>query len=222
MLTLRKGGGDEGGTVGINLVILLAFALYAVIQLTRTTVAAQQIDHKVVTITGSVGPIDTNLNAVPKLDMVNETAKSINAAAAPLSGDAQNIIDTAHDIDGTVDGINASVFAINGTVRGIAGNVGPIQNSVHGIEGSVGPLNGVVGQIRTGVGDINKRLDVVIGLANQINGDLGNVAFQVGTAGNPTSGGARNVNGHAAAIDRNVANLTQGLIQALINKLLGL
>jgi methyl-accepting chemotaxis protein len=208
MLSRPRDGRDERGTVGINLVIVLAFALYAVIQLTRTTVAAQQIDHKVVTITGSVGPIDTNLNAVPKLDKTNETAQAIRAAAAPLSGDAQNIIDAAHDIDGTVDGINASATAINGTVHGIAGNVSSIQSSVHGIGGSVGTLKGVVDQIQQGIVDINHRADIIIGGAQQINADLGNVAFQVGGPGNLSSGGSKNVAGHAQSIDCTVAHLT--------------
>lgn len=212
MLSLSRDRRDERGTVGINLVIVLAFALYAVIQLTRTTVAAQQIDHKVVTITGSVGPIDTNLNAVPKLDKTNETAQAIRVAAQPLSGDAADIIEAAKSIDGTVDGINASAVAINGTVHGIAGNVSSIQSSVHGIGGSVGTLKGVVDQIHAGVAAINGRADVIIGLANQINADLGNVAVQVGGPGNLSSGGAKNVSGHAQTIDCSVAGLPLTLL----------
>ena len=44
MLSPRIRRKDEGGIVAINLVLFLGFALYAVVQLTRTTLAAQQID----------------------------------------------------------------------------------------------------------------------------------------------------------------------------------
>ena len=121
---------DQGGIVAVNLVLFLGFALYAVVQLTRTTIAAQQIDERVIVITKEVGPIDQNLNEVPKLDLTNETAAKIRAAAEPLRGDAQQIIDAAKGIDGTVSDINVNAETINGTVKQIAGNVGSISASV--------------------------------------------------------------------------------------------
>jgi hypothetical protein len=45
---------DERGIVGLMVVLVLVFALIAVIELTRTLVAAQAIDTRVVDITGSV------------------------------------------------------------------------------------------------------------------------------------------------------------------------
>ncbi|MGH9157703.1 MAG: hypothetical protein ACRD1K_18135, partial [Acidimicrobiales bacterium] len=52
---------SQAGVVGANLAITLAFALFAVIQLTRTTLAAEQIDDRVKTIVGETGPIDEDL-----------------------------------------------------------------------------------------------------------------------------------------------------------------
>ncbi|MCA1684075.1 MAG: hypothetical protein LC708_02980, partial [Actinobacteria bacterium] len=40
----RRAG--EAGIVGVNLVLVIAFALYAVIMLSRTTLAAKQIDDR--------------------------------------------------------------------------------------------------------------------------------------------------------------------------------
>ena len=191
---------DEGGIVAINLVLFLGFALYAVVQLTRTTIAAQQIDERVVVITKEVGPIDQNLNEVPKLDQTNETAAKIRVAAQNLSAEAQNIINAAKEIDGTVDDINGNAATINGTVKSIAGNVGSISGSVSTIGGNATTLQATVFDIQKGVADINRRVDVVIGLARAIQGDLGNVNSVVGNSGALSFSGSKTINGHAKQI----------------------
>jgi methyl-accepting chemotaxis protein len=203
VLTSWRRRGDEGGIVAVNLVLFLGFALYAVVQLTRTTLAAQQIDERVAVITDDVGGpagIDQNLNEVPKLDLTNETAAKIRAAADPLSGDAQQIIDAAKAIDGTVSDINTNAASINGTVKQIAGNVGSISGSVRSIGGNATSLNGTVTDIRSGVAGINQRVAIVIDLANAIRGDLSNVNSAVGNSAALTSNGTRTINGHAKQI----------------------
>ncbi len=201
-LSRRRRGEDEGGIVAVNLVLFLGFALYAVVQLTRTTLAAQQIDDRVVVITKEVGPIDQNLNEVPKLDLTNDTAAKIKLAADPLSKEAQNIIDTAKSIDGTVTDINNNAQDINGTVKSISGSVGSILGSVRTVGSSVNSLNGTVSDIRgrsggpgVGVAGINNRVDIIINLAGAIRGDLGNVNATVGNNGVRSS-----INGHATDI----------------------
>jgi methyl-accepting chemotaxis protein len=200
MLSRRLRRRDEGGIVAVNLVLFLAFALYAVVQLTRTTLAAQQIDERVVVITKEVRPIDQNLNEVPKLDLTNETAAKIKTAADPLSPSAQQIIDAAKDIDGTVSDINANAETINGTVKAIAGNVGSISGSVRTIGGNAATLQGTVRGIRQDVVDINHRVDVIINLANAIHGDLTNVNSVVGNSGALSFSGSKTINGHARQI----------------------
>ncbi len=197
---IRRRKDEEGGIVAVNLVLFLGFALYAVVQLTRVTLAAQQIDERVVVITKETGPIDQNLNEVPKLDLTNDTAAKIKVAADPLSGDAQDIINAAQSINGTVTDINGNAQTINDTVKQIAGNVGSISGSVRTIGSNVSTLNGTVSQIRTGVADINKRVDVVINLANAIRGDLSNVNSVVGSSGSQTFSGSKTINGHARSI----------------------
>jgi len=191
---------DEGGIVAVNLVLFLGFALYAVVQLTRTTLAAQQIDERVEVITGDVRPIDQNLNEVPKLDLTNETAAKIRTAAENLSAEAGNIITAAQSIDGTVGDINRNAEAINGTVKQIAGNVGSIAGSVRTIGSNAAALEGTVNDIRGGVAAINRRVDVVIGLAQAIRGDLGNVNGVVGSSGAQSFNGTPTINGHARNI----------------------
>jgi hypothetical protein len=183
----------QAGVVGANLAITLAFALFAVIQLTRTTLAAEQIDDRVDTIVSDVGSIDEDLVNVPKLDETSRIAKEILAAAKPLSAQAGDILATAKSIDGTVSGI--------------LGNAGSINGTVHGIRGNLSTLAPVVRSINDGVATINGQADKVIGLVRGIKIDLGNVLSAVGTggAGGHTNAGGKTISGHANSIDCSTA-----------------
>ncbi len=181
--------------VGANLAITLAFALFAVIQLTRTTIAAEQIDDRVEVITADVGDIDDELVNVPKLDETSRIAKQILAAAQPLSGRADEIVVAARSIDATVSNILGNATSINATVGGIRGNLAALQP--------------VVRSINDGVAAINGRVDRVIGLVAGIKVDLDNVLAQVGTGGaaGHTGAGGRTISGHANSIDCSTAVL---------------
>ena len=189
MRTRRLGG--EAGVVGANLAIVLAFALFAVIQLTRTTIAAEQIDERVEVIVGEVNPINEELNNVPHLDETDRMAAEILRAAQPLSGQAGEIITTAQSIDGTVSNILGNAASINGTVRNI--------------NGTLSSLAPVVRSINDGVAAINGRADRVIALVRGIQGDTTNVLSQVGTPPNAAGHGNKTIHGHANAIDCELA-----------------
>ncbi len=103
MLTRR----DEQGIVGFNLAVVIAFALYAVIQLSRVVLAGGQIDDRVKVIITEVGP-GSNVSRLDETQKLNETgrvAEEILVAAQNLSARAGTIIETAESIDGTVSGI---------------------------------------------------------------------------------------------------------------------
>ncbi len=188
----------EAGVVGANLAIVLAFALFAVIQLTRTTIAAEQIDDRVEVIVGEVNPINEELNNVPLLDETDRMAAEILRAAQPLSAQAGEIITTAQSIDGTVSNILGNAASINGTVRNINGTLGSLQP--------------VVRSINDGVAAINGRADRIIALVRAIQADTGNVLFQVGGVGpgGHTFPGGKTIHGHANAIDCELAVLGPG------------
>lgn len=183
----------QAGIVGANLAITLAFALFAVIQLTRTTLAAEQIEVRVDTIVGDVGAIDEDLVNVPKLDETNRIAKQILVAAQPLSAQAGEILTTAQSIDGTVSSILANAGSINGTVKGIRGNLSTLQP--------------VVRSINDGVATINGQADRAIGLVRGIKIDLANVLSAVGGGGigGHTNAGGKTISGHANSIDCSTA-----------------
>ncbi len=180
----------EAGIVGANLAITLAFALYAVIQLSRTTLAAQQIDDRVEVIVGETTPINEDLVNVPKLDETARIASAINDAAAPLSAQADQIIAAAKSIDGTVSNI--------------LGNAQSIGSTVGSISGTVGALTPVVRSINDGVATINGQADRAIALGRGIETDLSAVLTQVGgpgVAGHRMAGGGLTIHGHANSIN---------------------
>ncbi len=196
----------ERGAVGANLTIFLAFALYAVVQLTRTTLAAQQIDDRVDSIIVTTPAIAASLTNVPKLDETGRIAEEINVAAQNLTGHLDQVVTAAGNIDNTVVGINESAAAINGSVLSIGGSVGGILGDVQDIGGTVDGIDGETRTIRQGVIDINNRASRIIGQANTINGDLNNVLAEVGGVGADGIGGST-ILGHASSICNGLRDL---------------
>ncbi|HEV2809103.1 MAG TPA: hypothetical protein VGV93_01730 [Acidimicrobiales bacterium] len=173
---------EEHGVVAANLAITIGFALFAVIMLTRTLLAANSIDDRVKVIVGEVGPIDQDLDMVATLDETDRMAKEILTAAQNLSGQAGEIIDITASIDdmGTnilnnATSINGVAGSINGNVSGILGSVGPINQNARGINAKLSEINPEVDSIEFGVAEINRRADIVIGETIEIDNDLTNV-----------------------------------------------
>ncbi len=159
----------EGGVVGFNLAVTIAFALYAVIQLSRVVLAGSQIDDRVKVIITEVGP-GSNVSRLDETQKLNETgrmAEDILVAAQNLSARAGTIIETAQSIDGTVSQINQNAGEINQTVRSIDGitkQLLPVVQNIHGDES----MNARTG----GVAAINKRAMAAIPVVAGIQTDL--------------------------------------------------
>lgn len=194
----------DGGAIGVYLAIVVAFALFAVTQLTRTELAARTIDQRVDYITTQTDPINKETSHLTILDKTDDYTKQIRAAAEPLSAQAGQIIDAAKSIDTSVGNIKSSTDPINATVRGIGGTVGSINGTAKSINGTVGgifgtftSLNPLVSRIAVGSGpfsiegvaNIDRRASVVINQVNAIKADLDNTLNKVGS-----------INGHTVSI----------------------
>jgi len=175
---LRAAG--EKGIVGFNLAVTIAFALFAVIELSRVTLAAKQIDDRVKVITAEVGPGSnvSRLDETAKLDDIGLKAEQILAAAEPLSPQAGEILTTAQSIDSTVSDILRNASEINGSVRSINATASALQPVVVTINGVGGTA--VVGG---GVEAINRRADAAFGPVGGIRDDLNRVLGLVGGGG---------------------------------------
>jgi hypothetical protein len=164
------------GIVGLNLALVIAFALFAVIQLSRVTLAAKQIDDRVEQITTDVGPGSnvSQLDETEKLNDIAQKAEDILAAARPLSGQAQTILEAAQSIDATASNILTNADSIGDTVDSInstASALVPVVNSIHGTGGKAGG----------GVEAINIRASEAFGPVAGIQSDLAAVLGNAGS-----------------------------------------
>jgi methyl-accepting chemotaxis protein len=176
---------DESGLAGKILVGVIAWALGAVLLLTNTLVAAQQIDTRVDRITHTVGPIDHDLDSVNLAAQTSQTAKEILAAAQPLTGQADQIVQATASIDASAKSINTAVGQIGEAVKGIDGNARSINSNVleinrtvkdingtaKTISGTVNGIDGNVADIGGTVKGIGGNLTAVLGVAREIRGD---------------------------------------------------
>jgi uncharacterized phage infection (PIP) family protein YhgE len=202
---------------GIMLVIVVLWALTAVIFLTGILAAANRIESRVGIINSSLTPINSKLNTVPVLTKVTDTANQIRDAAANLSPTIGRIAESASSIDSSlkqvndsvgpinksVKQINASVLLINGSVRQIAPNLVTVLGSAKSINGHVHSIDGELAGTLDNVYDIRSHVvvatgqaDDIIRTAKDIKGDTGFIRQQVGTA--PFTG---TVNGNAFGIE---------------------
>ena len=187
----------EQGIVGFNLALTIAFALFAVIELSRVVLAATQIDDRVKVIITEVGP-GSNVSRLDETAKLNETgrmAEEILAAAQPLSGQAQQIIEAAGSIDNTVSAINSNAGEINSTVRTINSQLSsllPVVQNIHGDE-SLDPRTG-------GVAAINKRAQTALGVVPGIQQDLSR----------------SNILGMLVSVDRHAVAICNGTALALV------
>jgi len=160
---------DESGVVGFNLAVVIAFALYAVIQLSRVVLAGGQIDDRVKVIITEVGP-GSNVSRLDETQKLNETgrvAEEILVAAQNLSARAGTIAETARSIDGTVDRINTNAGEINQTVRGIDATTKALLPVVRNING-----DNTMSVQTGGVAAINMRAQTALPIVGGIQSDL--------------------------------------------------
>lgn len=160
----RGGVRSRGATLGlatmlpgIMLVIIIFWALAAVLMLTGTLINAREIDDTVDVINAQVSTtdgIDKDLDNVKELVSVRRDVVDIREAAEPLTGQADQIISAAGAINrrarsilGTAGEINQNAKSINTTARSINTSVGSIGSSVVQINQRVGTIGGNVGQI---------------------------------------------------------------------------
>ena len=172
---------------GIVLVVVIVWALAAVLMLTGTLINAREIANALPIINAQVLPIDEDVDNVELAEETVRLTAKIRDAAAPLSDQADRIIKeageidrnaasilvTARSINGTADAINANALSINETVSAINDNVVSINNRVDSIGASVFAIGGSVSTVGTNVASINRRVGTVLGAVGASNATEG-------------------------------------------------
>jgi methyl-accepting chemotaxis protein len=204
---------DETGLAGKILVGVIAWALGAVLLLTNTLVAAQQIDTRVDRITHTVGPIDHDLDSVALAVKTNDLAGQILTAAKPLSGQADQVIQATTSIDASAKSINTTVGQIGEAVKGIDGSARSINGNVLDINKTVKDINGTAKTISSTVNGISGNVTAIGGSVNGISGTLSSVLDVVKQIrGDHAATGPSGIG--IAAINRR-ADAIIGLVQAI-------
>lgn len=200
---------NEQGIAGTVLVIVIAWALAAVLMLTVTLVAAQDIsdtvgqlpDPEEGSVLNEVVDIDGNLGPVALATEIERTSADILTAAEPLEGQLDQVLDATDQIDASARSILSTAGDIDSSVNSIDASAGEINSSVASIRDRLASVDGTVDSIRDGVAGINNRADSVISLARSIQSDTDAIRFEV-LEREPTDDGIR---GHAHSIDCRLA-----------------
>jgi len=181
---------DESGLAERILVGIVVWAFASVACLVTILMTANHIDERVHFINSQVSPIDHNLETVKVLNQVNKNADDINTAAAPLTGQLDQVIghtdsirSEAGAIDGTAKSINTTVHSIDGNVSDIHGSVLSINSLAHSINGTVRDINANASSINGTVHTINDSIASVLNLVYSIRGDKNATGLGAGLAG---------------------------------------
>ena len=189
MRTLR----GERGLAPALLVVVIAWALAAVLMLTGTILSAQRIEQTMPTIVGSTSQIDGDLDSIRLAARTSRISADILTTARPLAGQldqvivsargidrtARSILDRARAINGSVitinttaSSINTQVRSINTTAGAINANVSSILTTARGIESTAGAINRNARSINGRVRSINGRVNSINASVNSIDGRL--------------------------------------------------
>jgi methyl-accepting chemotaxis protein len=178
---MRRALAEERGLAGLVLVIVIAWALAAVIMLIGTLTNARQIDDRVKIINSQVSPINKDLNNVKLVFTTNRIASGIRTAAAPLSGQLTQVNDAAKGINRTAGRILDTAGTINGTVTSIHGTVGEIHTTVASIHSNVLSINSTAHSILARAQSINGSVHSINASARSINATVHSIQSRVGT-----------------------------------------
>lgn len=216
--------GLGSGLAGVVLVIVIAWALAAVLMLTGTLTNARQINRRVKLVNAQVGPIDNNLASVKLAGRTGRIAKKIDLAAEPLSGELNQVITTAgsintkvgsilskaQSINGVVTAINTTANAINANANAINATAHSINATVHSINANALSINATAHSINSNVHSINSHVQAIGGSVASIGGNVASIHARVvaiqGVVG-PARATDRSINANANRIHNNLGKI---------------
>ncbi len=192
MRTLR----GERGLAPALLVVVIAWALAAVLMLTGTILSAQRIEQTMPSIMGSTSQIDGDLDSIRLAAKTTRISGDILTTARPLVGQldqvivsargidrtARSILDRARAINGSVITINTTAGSINQQVRSINSTAGAINANVASIQARAGGIESTAGAINRNARSINGRVNSIGAAVNSIDGRLAGTLAETRTA----------------------------------------
>jgi hypothetical protein len=199
--------GPHGGGVAarLDLVLVLVFVVFAVVQLTRTVVSAMDIAGSAAAIDTGLEPVERNTAQITLLERTSqltgemgdatgaleEQATQVDQSAERIRDGARSIEQDAAAIERGVDDVTALAGDINVTSNQLSDAVVSIERTVTAIESEARGINEhfaallpvsrmiAKGPAPFGVSTINTNVSIVIGLTQDLETDLGNVLVSV-------------------------------------------
>lgn len=155
----------------VAFVLVLAWAVVAVIMLTLTLLAADEIDKRAAVIVNRVPPIEEDLENIELAATTARLAEQIRVAVAPLpeqltlileevrsiDATAGSILNTSREINAKVESIEATARSILATAESIRATAVSIENTVEPLEATVESIYADVNAIEADVAQINTR-----------------------------------------------------------------
>jgi methyl-accepting chemotaxis protein len=123
---------------GVMLVIIVLWALTAVVFLAGILATANRIESRVGVINSALTPTAQKLTNLSVLNNVVDNANQIRDAAANLSPTIGHIADSAASVDESLKSVNNTVPSINKSAKQINASVSGIYNSVVSIASTLG------------------------------------------------------------------------------------
>jgi uncharacterized protein YoxC len=188
---------------GIAFSIVIAWALISVLELTGTLTSATRIKAHVRTINDNLNPINHDLTFIKYAGHIAALTVQINAAAQPLTHQANTILNTARSIDSKVTPILRNATAINGVVHTINSNAVAINRNVLAIHADVASIGSHVSSITGSVASINHSVGSIHSDVTTILGAVG----PIGTVGSSITPDLTRVNGDFAGILSDVQSI---------------
>jgi len=207
------------GMAPVVLVVLIAFALLAVLFLTGTLLAARSIDRSVNTaktgINPVVGEIGKDAKFIKEAKTIAETSGKILTAAKPLSKQLDAIEQTARtgidpklkSVLGQVGDINEVAGSINTNVLQIGSSVGAIQSSATSIGGNVGSINTSARSILRRARSINGSADLILSDGSAILSRVQSIDIRVADINR----NADNIDSVAVPINKDLNDVLKGV-----------
>jgi uncharacterized protein YoxC len=146
----------------VFLVVVLAFAVWAIVMLTITLIAAGDIAHQVGVINRVYPPIIQNTQAVGLARTTAKLAGEIDEAARPLGPAFTHTVAAADGIAASANSIGQRAKQINDKVRSIHATVQSIGGTVTGIGATLGAVNDKAQSIRDAAGGIRHSFDRIL------------------------------------------------------------
>jgi methyl-accepting chemotaxis protein len=153
--------------IALNVMIFFAFALTALIFLTKSAVAANAINRDVgESIAPTTMGIDSSTSKIPQLDQtmvltgkIADGTRTLSAHLAHVVGSTKNIEANLAAIQGDVTGIGESVNGINSTVSAIRPEIFTLGGSINGIHSKAGDISSRLSQVGADTSTMTVSLD---------------------------------------------------------------